>query len=132
MADTVTSNVLSDGPRNHVVALTNVSDGTGESAVVKVNVSDLVGPDGKNAPSYCAIKSVQYDVQGFTDVRIAFDATSDDTALVLSGQGYMDFTDQNYFNDPQSTGTTGDVLLTTTGAASGDTYTITLHLIKKQ
>jgi hypothetical protein len=36
MADTVTSQTILDGERNCVMKFTNVSDGTGESAVAKV------------------------------------------------------------------------------------------------
>ena len=41
MADTVTSQTIVDGPRNCIMKFTNVSDGTGESAVAKVDVSAL-------------------------------------------------------------------------------------------
>ena len=41
MADAVTSQTIIDGERNCVMKFTNVSDGTGESAVAKVDVSAL-------------------------------------------------------------------------------------------
>ena len=41
MADTVTSQTIEDGPRTAIFAFTNVSDGTGESAVTKIDVSSL-------------------------------------------------------------------------------------------
>ena len=41
MADTVTSQTIQDGDRQAVVKFTNVSDGSGESAVKKVDVSAL-------------------------------------------------------------------------------------------
>ena len=41
MADAVTSQTIVDGDRYAVIKLTNVSDGTGESAVTKVDVSSL-------------------------------------------------------------------------------------------
>lgn len=131
MADAVSSNVIADGRRNYKIKLTNISDGTGESAVSKIDISTLVGPDGTNAPSYFAVHSIEYDVQGFTSVVLYFDATADDELAILSGQGFFNY-DGALFNDPQSTGTTGDIKLTTNGATSGATYDITLHLIKKQ
>ena len=39
MADAVTTQTIIDGERNCVMKFTNVSDGTGESAVAKVDVS---------------------------------------------------------------------------------------------
>ena len=56
MADAVTSQTIQDGERNLVMKFTNVSDGTGESAVAKVDVSALSSdPAGKGA---CTIRLV--------------------------------------------------------------------------
>ena len=43
MADAVTSQIINDnkGAKSILVKLTNISDGTGESAVTKVDVSAL-------------------------------------------------------------------------------------------
>ena len=41
MADAVTSQTFIDGPKHAVIKFTNVSDGSGESAVTKVDVSAL-------------------------------------------------------------------------------------------
>ena len=41
MADAVTSQTIVDGEKTVVQKFTNISDGTGESAVVKVDVSAL-------------------------------------------------------------------------------------------
>jgi hypothetical protein len=128
MTDTVDSKVVFAGTRRRVVKLINISDGTGESDVVKVDVSALVGPDG-TAPTYIAIDEVQWSIQGFTSVRLEWDATTDDEALVLAaGNGYLNFTNVGGLVDPKSSGTTGDLLLTTAGAVSGATYDITLSL----
>ena len=51
MADAVTSQTIVDGERNCIMKFTNVSDGTGESAVAKVDVSTL-GTD--NAGRSCS------------------------------------------------------------------------------
>ena len=48
MADAVTSQTIQDGVKNVVMKFTNISDGTGESAVAKVDVSALTaGPNGE-------------------------------------------------------------------------------------
>ena len=41
MADAVASQTIVDDNRRAVIKLTNISDGTGESAVTKVDVSGL-------------------------------------------------------------------------------------------
>ena len=128
MTDTVNTNVLFPGTRRRVIQLQNISDGTGESEVVKVDVSALTGPDG-TSPTQVAIEEVEWSIQGFTSVRLFFDATTDDEALVLgAGNGYKNFQGAGGLQDPQSTGTTGDILLTTAGAVSGATYDIILSL----
>lgn len=131
MADAVDSVVIFSGRKRYKVRLTNISDGTGESAVVKVDKSTLTGLDGTE-PSKLVVEKIEYDVQGFTSIRLYWDHTTDDEIAVLGpGTGYMDFTDNGMFQgliDPGSAGDTGDILLTTNGHSSGDTYTITLTL----
>ena len=41
MADAVTTQVLEDGERLYIAKFTDISDGTGESAVLKIDVSTL-------------------------------------------------------------------------------------------
>lgn len=41
MADAVTTQTIQDGPSTAIFRFTNVSDGTGESAVAKIDVSAL-------------------------------------------------------------------------------------------
>ena len=128
MVDTVDTIVRNDGPRNYKATFRNTSDGTGESTVVKVDASSLTGPDEVSEVDWFSIKSVQYDVQGFTSVDIIFDAATDDIALSLSGQGYMEF--DSDIPDPRSTTYTGDITFTTNGAINNASYTIDLSLKK--
>ena len=128
MADAVTSNVIFAGSRRYIIQCQNISDGTGESDVVKVDVSALTGPNGI-APTSVVIEAVEYSIQGFSSVRIEFDATTDDKALTLGpGFGSLDFSYAGGIKNPKSTGTVGDILFTTAGALSGATYDITLFL----
>ncbi len=138
MADAVTARVVLNTTYRYIVHLTNVSDGTGESAVIKADKSALVAPDGSE-PASLDIEWVRWNVQGFTSVRLLWDHDTDDAALVLSGSGYDDFqgridpTDYNEgasVKDPRTAGGTGDILLTTAGNVSGATYDITLGLRK--
>jgi hypothetical protein len=130
MADAVTSQTIIDGERNAVLLFTNLSDGTGESGVLKVDVSAL-NPNQYGQP--CAsvtIKAVRYDIFGMS-VSIIWDATTDVTALILAGYGKQDFTKAGLVPNNAGTGVTGDILFTTNGASAGDTYSIELHMIKK-
>ena len=85
MADTVSTRILEQGERNLIVQLTNLSDGTGETGVVKVDASTL-----SPIPDDLVIDWVQWDISGM-NVQIDWDATANVTALLLgAGQGVQD------------------------------------------
>lgn len=133
MADAVTSKVVFDGFVRHVVKITNVSDGTGESDVIKVDKSTLTGPQPGVEPGALAVDWIEYSIQGFSSVRLEWDHNTDDVlALLAAGNGFLDWKSQGRNQDPKTTGGTGDVLVTTAGAVSGATYDITICFRKKQ
>lgn len=124
MADAVSSQTLIDGTRNVVMKFTNLSDGTGEAAVLKVDVSGLNG-----APSRVRIMKVHYSVTGMV-ATLLWDATADVRIMDLSGDGCFDFTGFGGLYNNAGAGVTGDILLTTTGHTSGDNYSIILEMVK--
>lgn len=128
MVDTVSTKTIFDSPRKLVVQLTNLSDGTGESAVVKVDKSTFTGLNGLE-PSKFAVEKIVYDVSSMR-VTLSFDRTTDVVFAVLQGQGEFNYKNSGGFVD-STTGDTGDILLTTANHASGDGYNIILHLRKK-
>lgn len=131
MVDTVTSEYVFSGQKRKLLHLTNISDGTGESDVVKIDVSAITFENGLT-PTYVTIDRIEYNIQGFDYVKLEFDATTDDEVAVLpAGMGVLDFYPFGGKTDPKTTGTTGDVLLTTGGAASGATYDIRIEFRPK-
>lgn len=131
MPDTVTSETIYNGRRRKIVHLTNVSDGSGESGVIKVDISTITFGDGR-VPTYSTVDMVDYNIQGFSSVRLYWDHTTDDEITILpEGAGCIHFGALGGKTDPRTTGGTGDILLTTAGAASGATYDITLYLRPK-
>ena len=130
MTDAVTTNVIFNGARRYVVQLQNVSDGTGETAVKKVDISALTGTLGV-APDSLALEEITWNIQGFSSIQLYWDASANDEMKTLSGNGYVNYQDVGYLIDPQSTSYTGDVLLTTNGAAADATYDITASFILK-
>jgi hypothetical protein len=130
MADTVDVKTLFGGKRYKMFHLTNQSDGTGEAAVTKVDISTLTDPVGAVC-TYTAIDRIEYSVFGMNYVTLAWDHTTDDEIAVLSGQGVMDWSQLGGNVDPRTAGGTGDILLTTNGAAAGAGYDITLYVKPK-
>jgi hypothetical protein len=131
MADTVNTTVIFESNRDYVVQLSNISDATGETDVVKVDVSSLVGPDGTNAPTTIRIDEISWDVSGMDYVLLEWDATADDEAIVLAGSNSTDFRFAGGLRNPKSTGYTGDLTLTTAGATATGTYNIVLACKKE-
>jgi len=128
MADTVSTNSISTGTKTVVRQFTNISDGTGETDVVKLDISGLTGPDGTSAPSKIKILEVEWAIQGFNYIKLSYDRDTDVTACVLpAGAGYKNFSRVGGIPDTGSGGT-GDLLLTTNGGAANSTYDITVRI----
>ncbi len=131
MADAVTSQTIIDGERNCVMKFTNVSDGTGESAVAKVDVSALASNSAGVACSEVRVMRISHAIVGMS-VQLFLDATSNVLLMELaeSSNGHMEFEDIGGLPNNAGSGKTGDILLTTKGHSSGDTYSIVLEMIK--
>ena len=131
MADAVTSQTLFDGDKHVVMKFTNISDGTGESAVKKVDVSALESDIYGNTCSSVAIEKIWWQCIGMK-VRLFFDATSDAFIIELgeNQSGYHDYSEFGGIKNNAGSGKTGDVDFTTVGHSSADTYTIILKMRK--
>ena len=129
----IASQIIVDGPSFVAIKLTNISDGTGETAVTKVDVSALEA-DSRTGQS-CTdvnIERIWWQCIGMK-VRILFDADTDAMAIELgeNQSGNHDYSIFGGLTNNAGTGKTGDVKFTTVGASSGDTYTVILYLRKK-
>lgn len=128
MATTTTETALFKGKRRSVWHITGENtDATGETAATKVDISTLVGPDRVNAPSKVTVEAIEYLVSGFNFVTLAWDHTSDVTIAHLAGSGEFNWVPVGGKHDTGSGGT-GDIILTSDGAADGDVYDITIWL----
>lgn len=130
MADAVTSQTIQDGPKQAVLKFTNLSDGTGESAVAKVDVSALASKDGK-ACAYVSILRVIFTTTGMS-VRILEDATADVLVMELptDQSGDVDMSHFGGIPNTKASGYTGDLVFTTVGHTAGDTYSVILVVDK--
>ena len=131
MADAVTSQTLFDGAKHVVMKFTNISDGTGESAVKKVDVSALNADINGNTCTSVAIEKIWWQCIGMK-VRMFFDATSDAFIIELgeNQSGHHDYSEFGGLKNNAGSGKTGDIDFTTVGHSSADTYTITLKMRK--
>lgn len=130
MADAVDTITMLNSGTYLAVRLLSKSDGTGESGVVKVDKSTFTDEDG-NEPAAMDILHCSGIVFGANHVTLNWDHSTDDEALILSGSFFFDFRDWGPLKDPKSAGTTGDILLTTSGMAANGGYCINLLLQKR-
>ena len=131
MADAVTSQTLLDGERLAIMKFTNISDGTGETAVTKVNVSSLTKSGSGKACTAVTVLKIHSVCHGM-EVRMLWDATTDVPF-------FMTAVNTNYCNDFSSfggitnnsgAGKNGNIVFSTSDASSGDTYTVILEMQK--
>lgn len=131
MADAVTSQILADGDRLVVMKFTNVSDGTGESAVTKVDVSALNSDNRTGrACTGVSIQRMMFTVSGMS-VSVLWGGAANSRAWILAdGSDDLDFQTFGGITNNATT-PTGDILFTTTGHTSGDSYSI-IFVMSKQ
>lgn len=131
MADAVATQKLFDGERSAVMKFTNVSDGTGEVAVLKVDVSTLNPSSSGKVCDGVTITKIHALTHGL-EVDLLWDATTDVlVATVPQNTMYsMDLSQFGGFWNNAGAGKTGDVMFTTRNQSTGDTYAIVLEMVK--
>lgn len=132
MADAVATQIIQDGPKEAVFKFTNVSDGTGESGVVKVDVSALTpDPMTGKACSSATIQYITYSTIGM-GVKIFFDATADVLAWEMPADDARTFNFFEFTGIPNNAGAgkTGDILFSTVNATAGNSYAVLLKVLK--
>ena len=120
-----------DSDRVAIIQLTNTSDGTGESAVKKVDVSALSANSAGQACTGVRLAKIVYSTFGMS-VKLLWDASTDTICWDLNADYTTDedFTNFGGIRNTAGSGKTGDIMLTTTGHTSGDSYVIVLTLYK--
>ena len=115
-----------------VLKLTNVSDGNGETNVVKVDVSGLSALPNGTACTGVVIEKIWWQCIGMK-VQLLWDATTNLFCIELgeNQSGHHDYTDFGGFPNNAGGGKTGDLLMTTVGHTDGDTYTVVLYMRKE-
>lgn len=132
MADAVATQTLIDGDKKAVQKFTNISDGTGESAVVKVDVSAL-SADSQGRPfTGVTIERIWWQCIGMK-VQIFWNASTNVFCIELgeNQSGSHDYTVFGGLTNNSGSGKNGDVLFTTIGHTSADTYTIMMSMRKE-
>ena len=132
MADAVATQTIHEGPRNVIMRFTNVSDGTGETNVVKVAMASLTAQGGFPKPAHVRVKRIIFATQGM-GVRLLWNASTP-VMFYECPANYNDDVNLDVarsFLNTKATGWDGGIVFTTVGAAASKTYNVELHMIKK-
>ena len=131
MADAVTSQTLIDGERLAIMKFTNISDGTGETAVTKVNVANLASSGSGKACTGVIVNKITSVCHGL-EVRMYWDASTDVPFFMstINTNYENDFSSIGGITNNSGTGKNGNIVFSTADASSGDTYTVVLEMVK--
>jgi len=118
--------------RRVVVQMTGLSDGTGETDIVKVRLSDLLMHTGLT-PTRTAVEKIVGNVYGMT-VQLEWDrAPRAEIKLLGAGRYNLDYHSVGGLVDPGEEGDrTGNIILSSLYTDSGDSYDLTLTVRLKQ
>lgn len=135
MANTVTTQLVNDGPRNVVAHINIEADGSGDETDFPVIDPTLLTP----VCDHFSVRSIQGTITGEFGVKLAFGGTSPVTIVNVQVPTVANQTDQIDFDffaglpDPQSPNYTGVIELSTDGmTAAGDAAQIHIHMTKHQ
>lgn len=131
MADAVTSQTILDGDRLAIFKFTNISNGSGESAVNKIVVSTLNPNQFGSACNGVKINKIWAMTDGM-GVDILWTATANVVCETIPKNEMYTMSYNEFGGIPNNAGSgvTGNVAFTTVGATSGSRYTIILEVIK--
>ena len=131
MADAVASQTLFDGERLAIMKFTNISDGTGETKVSKVTPSSLTANSFGKACSAVTITKIWVTTHGM-QVLLYWDATTDVLIMAIpqNTNQTLDYRDISGLWNNGGAGVTGIIQFSTADASAGDSYTVTLEMVK--
>lgn len=132
MANSFTTQIIQDGPRNTVVKITGILDTSDQALTTAVDMSTLTQGSTALAPSQVRIDYLDYSISDQLEVQLLWDATTDVVIMPLAGRGRLLFQNFGGIQNNSTTGKTGNILIKTTGWTSGtQVFMVTLELVKQ-
>jgi hypothetical protein len=126
MANSLTTQIITDGPRNATVKVTGVLDTSNQASVAILDVAALFP-----VPVSVNIMHLDYSISDQLEVQLLWDATTPVVILPIAGRGRMSFIDFGGLPNNAGVGVTGKINLLTTGWASGiQIFSIVLEVVK--
>ena len=122
-----------DTDRLFVFSFNHISDGT-NGGVTTIDASSLGTNKAGQTCTYLDIEKIHCNISTTAandSALIAFDASTDDTAILLNGDTDYDFSSFGGITNPKSTGVTGDIKITIPVQTANDSTFIMLECIKR-
>lgn len=136
MANSVTTQILLDGPRNTVVKFEGVLDTSDLASTVVADPALLAGIDntGTLKARNFRIEDIQFVVEDLLSVNLFWDATVPVRIEEFTGRGHAKYHHFGGLVSNAGAGNTGKITATTEGAAPGAilSFSLILKLIKTQ
>jgi len=127
MANSLVTQIITDGPRNATVKVTGVLDTSDLSVTTIVNPASFVP-----IPPQFRIYHLDYSISDQLELQLQWHATANVVILPLAGRGRMSFVDFGGLTNNAGAGKTGSIDLLTTGWASGiQIFSLVLELVKE-
>ena len=131
MANSVTTQILEEGPRNVIVKLAGVLDTSDYSLSTALDMSTLNQGGKGPTPDTVRIDHIDYSISDPLEVRLLWDGTPQLDILPLAGRGRMSFWNFGGLQN-NATSPTGKIALQTTGYSTGTlVFSVVLELVKQ-
>src|SRR5260370_26269414 len=110
MANSLSTQIITDGPRNATVKITSIQD-TSDLAL-----TNIIAPSGySNSPTGFRIYHLDYSISDQLEVQLLWQATADLVIMPLAGRSRMSFVDFGGLINNAGAGKTGGIDIKTTG-----------------
>lgn len=132
MANSFTTQILEEGPRNVVMKFVGILDTSNLASTLAVDVSTLNCGGTLPTPTQVRIDSLEYDVSDQLIVQLLWDATVDVPIVAMPGRGEYQSRQYGGLTNNANSGKTGDINILTTGYVSGtQAFTLILEMVKQ-
>lgn len=126
MANSLQTQILTDGPRNATVKITGILDSSDlptTTVILPVNFSSF--------PKGFRIYHLDYSMTDQLEIQLMWDATINVPILPIAGRGRMSFHEFGGLVNNAGVGSTGGIDMKTTGWSSGtQVFSLVLELVK--
>jgi hypothetical protein len=132
MANSFTTQILEEGPRNVAVKLVGVLDTSNLSSTAALAMSSINQGGYGVTPTAVKIDHIEYQIGSPLSVQLLWNATADVVAVALVGSGFSNLKKLGGLTNNAGSGKTGTINILTTGYSSGTAvFTIILRLVKQ-